>query len=94
MLSDIINARVIKISENIFNYRLDSLVNDLYSVMESLNNEMAADMEISRKSINNIFKAIVSALEHKDYLLISDILLYELLPCIELSTNNMITIQQ
>jgi len=62
--------------------------------MEGINSQMETNQEINRNEVNLVFKSIVKALETKDYLLIADVLIFQLLPNIELNSKNRIYIQQ
>jgi hypothetical protein len=62
--------------------------------MEEINSQMKTNENLDRNMVNRIFKTIVKALETKDYLLISDILIYDLLPNIEVNSDKKALIQQ
>lgn len=66
------------IEKNIFDYNINNVMKDILSQVDliyNLANKLNADA-ISR--INNVLKYVTIALENKDYLLLADLLEYEL----------------
>lgn len=82
-MNNIIKDKIIKLNENIYGYKLKDLAGDLFSIMDGVNSCMKAATDTDRNAINLIYKAIVKAMENRDYLLIADILMFELLPMVD-----------
>ncbi|MCC5910845.1 MAG: hypothetical protein JJT76_10455 [Clostridiaceae bacterium] len=71
---------IIKIRENIFQNNIKTAVKDTLSLVDDINEEVDHNKydEEQVEILNQIFNAINTSLYNKDYLLLADILEYEL----------------
>jgi hypothetical protein len=94
MMLDEIRASIYRVTEDIYKYRLNDLVGNLCSIMDSVNKLLGIDSSIERNIVNYAFKSILSALKDKDYIQVADILVYQLIPAIEIDIDNKAIINQ
>lgn len=80
---DSIKDAIINVNENIYDYKLKDLAGNLYSIMDKVNSYMKTTAGMDRKVVNALFEDILNAMEKGDYLLVADILMFELLSAIE-----------
>ena len=78
-----IKDSIYNICDSIFDYRLKNIASDLYTVLNEANNYLKDLPHVDTSKVNIIFRVLLESLEKQDYLLISDVLTFELLPMLE-----------
>ncbi|MCB2297191.1 hypothetical protein [Clostridium tagluense] len=68
--------------QNIFEYNISTIISDLIFIIDEIYNFMKKLNEYGINIMNQVLNGLTIALENKDYLLLADLLFYELKPMI------------
>ncbi|MCY6483669.1 hypothetical protein OW763_04815 [Clostridium aestuarii] len=79
----ILEEGIKQIRENIFDYRVDEFINDTVSLIDELSKDLKNLINEDEVKFNEIINYINISLQNKDYLLLADILKYELAPLLK-----------
>jgi hypothetical protein len=75
-------AKIKDVENNIFEYNISTIMSDFIFIIDEIYNFMKNLNEYGINRMNQILNALTIALENKDYLLLADLLSYELKPII------------